>query len=87
MYGKQQSCSLLFRTVPRVASIPLAIVIVLALILTLTQSATAQTYTVLFNFTGGQNGAYPEAGLTMDRAGKSLRYDLSRRKFESRHCL
>jgi uncharacterized repeat protein (TIGR03803 family) len=35
----------------------------------LTQSAQAQTYTVLYNFTGGQDGAYPEAGLTMDRSG------------------
>ena len=31
--------------------------------------APAQTFTVLHTFTGGQDGAYPEAGLTMDGAG------------------
>jgi len=35
----------------------------------ITSTAQAQTYQVLYNFTGGQDGAYPEAGLTMDRAG------------------
>ncbi len=29
----------------------------------------AQTFTVLHNFTGGADGAYPYAGLTMDQAG------------------
>ncbi len=32
-------------------------------------SAQAQTLTVLHNFTGGVDGANPDAGLTMDRAG------------------
>ena len=68
MSPKWQSYRLWLRTSRRVASMPLAIAIVLALTLTLIQSAKAQTYTVLFNFSG-QNGAYPEAGLTMDRAG------------------
>ena len=31
--------------------------------------APAQTFTVLHTFTGGRDGAYPEAGLTMDGAG------------------
>ena len=31
--------------------------------------AQAQTFTVLHTFTGGSDGAYPEAGLTVDRAG------------------
>lgn len=31
--------------------------------------AHAQTFTVLHYFTGGADGAYPDAGLTMDRAG------------------
>jgi len=39
------------------------------LIVVLAESAQAQTYKVLYNFTGGQDGAYPKAGLTMDRAG------------------
>ena len=29
----------------------------------------AQTYKVLYNFTGGQDGGNPAAGLTMDKAG------------------
>jgi uncharacterized repeat protein (TIGR03803 family) len=33
------------------------------------QSAAAQTYTVLHNFTGGNDGGVPIAGLTLDRAG------------------
>ena len=34
-----------------------------------TTSGLAQTITVLHNFTGGADGAFPYAGLTMDRAG------------------
>jgi uncharacterized repeat protein (TIGR03803 family) len=39
------------------------------LIVGVAESVQAQTYKVLYNFTGGQDGAYPKAGLTMDRAG------------------
>ncbi len=43
------------------------------LLLTLTYSATqpaeAQTFTVLHNFTGGEDGQWPYAGVTLDRAG------------------
>ena len=42
----------------------------LLLFLTLTaQTAQGQSYQVLYNFTHGTDGAYPQAGLTMDRAG------------------
>ena len=41
----------------------------LALTVILSPLAQAQTYKVIYNFTGGQDGASPEAGLTMDRAG------------------
>jgi uncharacterized repeat protein (TIGR03803 family) len=34
------------------------------------QSAQAQTYQVIYNFTGGQDGKQPEAGLTIDQAGR-----------------
>jgi len=34
-----------------------------------TQSAQAQTFTVIHDFTGGQDGARPFAGLTMDQSG------------------
>jgi uncharacterized repeat protein (TIGR03803 family) len=48
---------------------PTAMAIVFALTVALMQSAQAQTYTVLHNFTGGSDGQSPAAGLTMDRAG------------------
>jgi uncharacterized repeat protein (TIGR03803 family) len=40
-----------------------------ALTVIVVQPAQAQTYTVLYSFTGGQDGALPSAGVTMDRAG------------------
>jgi uncharacterized repeat protein (TIGR03803 family) len=44
----------------------LALATVLALAAGLTQSAQAQTYSVLYNFTGEADGAMPMAGLTSD---------------------
>jgi uncharacterized repeat protein (TIGR03803 family) len=54
----------------RVARIALALATVLGLIAVVTRSAQAQTFNVIYNFTGGQDGADPSAGLTMDAAGK-----------------
>ena len=48
------------------ANTVLAIAFVLTLMLV--QPGQAQSYQVIFNFTGGQDGAYPEAGLT-ERGG------------------
>src|SRR5271165_5292102 len=42
---------------------------ILAAALTLLPAADAQTFAVLHNFTGGQDGKTPNTGLTMDRAG------------------
>jgi uncharacterized repeat protein (TIGR03803 family) len=53
----------------RPASAALAIAIVFALMVATTQSAQAQTFTVLHNFTNGADGGEPAAGLSMDRAG------------------
>ena len=39
------------------------------LILVASQPAQAQTFNVLYNFTGGEDGAYPLAGVTMDKVG------------------
>ncbi len=39
------------------------------LVAVVTLAAQAQTYNVLHNFTGGQDGATPTAGVTLDRAG------------------
>lgn len=47
----------------------LSSVFVLAFSIVLAHPAQSQTYTVLHNFTGGQDGASPQAGVTMDRAG------------------
>jgi uncharacterized repeat protein (TIGR03803 family) len=46
-----------------------AMAIAFALAVVLLPAAQAQTYTVLHNFTGGQDGGTPFAGLTMDKAG------------------
>jgi uncharacterized repeat protein (TIGR03803 family) len=45
-----------------------ALAIVLTLAAVLTQSAQAQTYSVIYNFSGGQGGATPMAGLTSNGA-------------------
>jgi uncharacterized repeat protein (TIGR03803 family) len=46
-----------------------ALAMALALTVVPTPAAHAQTFTVLHSFTNGQDGAHPEAGLTIDRAG------------------
>src|SRR5271165_2425206 len=46
-----------------------AMAIALVLMVVATESAQAQTYQVIYNFTGGQDGANPGAGLTIDRGG------------------
>src|SRR5271165_521288 len=46
-----------------------ALAIVFSLMIVATQAAQAQTYKVLYNFTGGMHGSTPTAGLTMDAAG------------------
>jgi uncharacterized repeat protein (TIGR03803 family) len=50
-------------------TVGLVVAIVLAMAIALTQSAHAQTYTVIHNFTGTPDGAHPQAGLAMDQAG------------------
>src|SRR5271163_4838918 len=47
----------------------LSVLLILVLAFILTQSSQAQTLTVLHNFTGGQDGSQPVAGLTIDQAG------------------
>jgi uncharacterized repeat protein (TIGR03803 family) len=52
-----------------VTSTVISILIVLALTAVSTQSAQAQSFVALHEFTGGQDGSVPVAGLAMDRAG------------------
>jgi uncharacterized repeat protein (TIGR03803 family) len=47
----------------------LVVAIVFVLTVAASQAAKAQTYKVIYNFTGGADGQDPEAGLTMDKAG------------------
>ena len=50
-------------------TVALAVAITFALTFGANQSAQAQTFSVIHQFTGGQDGANPYAGLTMDAAG------------------
>jgi len=50
-------------------SAALALAIVFVLTIVTTDAAHAQTFQVIYNFTGGPDGAQPYAGLTMDRGG------------------
>ena len=54
MQNKQQFCNLIFRTISRAATTALAMATVFALTVVLTQSAQAQTFKVLYSFTGEQ---------------------------------
>src|SRR5208283_2047980 len=47
----------------------LALAIVFALTIVTTDAAHAQSFQVIYTFTGGPDGAQPYAGLTMDRGG------------------
>jgi len=47
----------------------LALAIVFGLTLVASQPSQAQTYKVIYTFTGGQDGAVPLAGLTIDKGG------------------
>ncbi len=53
----------------RAAAAAKALAVVLVLTVVVTPSAQAQTYSVVHNFAGGQDGATPMAGLTLDRTG------------------
>jgi len=54
---------------PRAATAALALAIVFVFAAVTPNTAHAQSFQVLYNFTGGSDGAQPYAGLTMDRAG------------------
>jgi uncharacterized repeat protein (TIGR03803 family) len=54
----------------RPASGPLLLAIQIVVTLLVVQSAQAQTYTVLYKFSGGSDGAYPAGGVIRDTQGK-----------------
>ena len=59
----------MFRTNVQSTTAKFASILCFVLAAMLTQPAQAQTFTVLHEFTGEADGSYPDAGLTMDRAG------------------
>jgi hypothetical protein len=69
MQSKEEFCNLISRSISRAATAALAMATVFALTVVLAQSAQAQTFKVIHNFTGGLDGAVPEAGLTLDETG------------------
>ena len=77
MQSKQQFCTSLFRIISRVATVALAMATVFALTVVVTQSGQAQTYKVLYNFTGGADGGIPGAGVALDSAGNLYGTNLS----------
>jgi uncharacterized repeat protein (TIGR03803 family) len=69
MAHQRQHQSFIFGITLRAVAVALAIAIVFALTVLATQSAQAQTFTVLHDFTRGKDGASPEVGLSIDGAG------------------
>ena len=68
MHGKEKFWILIFRIISRATTTARAMVIILALTVG-TQSAQTQTFNVIHTFTGGGDGGFPVAGVTIDRAG------------------
>ena len=76
MHSKARSPNSIFGMNWNSASTTLALMITLLILIFVTlfimlsaQPAQGQTYQVIYNFTGGVDGAGPDAGLTMDNAG------------------
>lgn len=67
--ARAQSRPWIFRNVSRAAGVGLMLVIMFGLSVVATQTAQAQTYRVVHNFSDGVDGANPRAGLSIDRAG------------------
>lgn len=69
MTSPEQPRILTWGTSLRASAFALALALVFAHCVVVMPSAQAQTYTVLYSFTGARDGATPAAGLTADRAG------------------
>jgi uncharacterized repeat protein (TIGR03803 family) len=69
MTGSAQSRSWILRTWRGAAGTALALAVALGSGMVASQAARAQTFTVLYNFTGSADGANPYAGLLLDTAG------------------
>jgi hypothetical protein len=62
MHGNKQFRNLLLNIISRTAVATLAIAVVFAPTVILTQAVQAQTFNVIYNFTGGKDGGNPGAG-------------------------
>jgi uncharacterized repeat protein (TIGR03803 family) len=69
MTHSEQCPNLIFRIGRWTPATALASATVFALTMAAAPAARAQTYSVIYNFTGGSDGASPYAGLAMDRGG------------------
>ena len=69
MRNKRPFCNLFFSVISRSATTALAMILMFALAFVLTPPAQAQTYRVLYDFSGGADGGIPGAGVTLDAAG------------------
>ena len=69
MDGQEQFRRITFDTSLRAAKAALAMATLFAVVGVLTQATEAQTFSVIHSFMGGQDGANPYAGLTLDAAG------------------
>ena len=69
MTNQEHYWSWLLSTSRRAATTAMAIGIMLALTAGVAESAPPSKYSVVYNFTGGTDGANPFAGLTIDAAG------------------
>ncbi len=67
MVSAGQDRGWIFRTSLRAATAALAIAFTLTVVAS--QAAQAQTFNIIHTFTGGPDGGYPIAGVTLDRAG------------------
>jgi len=65
----QQNPETSFKLTPPAATTVAAFFLTIVLCFAATQSAHAQSYQVLYSFSGGPDGAYPETGLTTDSTG------------------
>lgn len=69
MADQRQNTAAIFDINGDMGALVLVLVGVFTIALIATQTAHAQTYRVIHNFTGGLDGSDPQAGLAMDRAG------------------
>ena len=69
MTHEEQKQTRSLTTTSRAAAASLALTIVLGLTVVTTSAAHAQTFTILHNFTNGDDGSQPQSGLVMDGAG------------------